>query len=62
MRKQRIIQVPKGAIPKIAKAYRCSSTTVYNALAGRSNSDNARIIRKAAVSHYGGVQTWRLVL
>ena len=60
--KRKIIQVPNGNVEKLAKAARCSTTTVYNALAGRSDSETARSVRKMAINLYGGVSTTKLIL
>ena len=62
MRKKKIIQVPPENVMKIAKAMRVAKITVYNALAYRSESENAQLIRKLAMSDYGGVETTKLVM
>jgi len=62
MRKKKIIQVPPENVLKIAKAMRVSKITVYNALAFRSESENAQIIRKLAQSEYGGVETFKYIM
>jgi len=61
-RRKKIIQVPLGNVEKIAKAMCCSRTTVFNALAYRSDSENAKAIRRQALSAYGGVETSKLIL
>lgn len=62
MRKKKIIQVPPENVMKIAKAMRVARITVYNALAYRSESENAQLIRKLAINEYGGVETTRIIL
>jgi len=61
-RRKKIIQVPKGAVEKICKAFRCKRTAVYDALGYKSHSELAELIRQNAVSTYGGVKTTKLVL
>ena len=60
--KKRIIQVPVGNVPKIAKEMNCGKSAVYNALNYTSNSETAKTIRKKAIEIYGGVQTSKLFL
>ena len=62
MRKKKIIQVAPENVLKIAKAMRVSKITVYNALAFRSESENAQIIRKLAQSEYGGIETFKYIM
>ena len=62
MRKKKIIQVQPENVMKIAKAMRVARVTVYNALAYRSESENAQLIRKLAINEYGGVETTRIIL
>lgn len=47
------ILIDKDKIPKIMKIFGCSKTTVYNALAYRSNSQRAQDIRFCALKRYG---------
>lgn len=61
-RRKNFIQVPVGNAEKIAKNMGCSRTSVFNALAYRSESENAKIIRKKALEEYGGVMTSKLIL
>lgn len=62
MRTKEIIQVPPENVAKIAKAMRVARVTVYNALAYRSESENAKLIRKLALSEYGGVETTKIAM
>lgn len=62
VRKKKIIQIPRKNVTALAKATLTSETTVYNALAFRSDSDNAQHIRQLALSTYGGVETTKIVL
>lgn len=55
--KRRIIMIPRGTIDKICKAEKVGRTTVYAALNYTSNSEDAKRIRKRALSIYGGVET-----
>lgn len=47
------ILIDKDEIPKIMKIFGCGKTTVYNALAYRSNSQQAQDIRSCALYRYG---------
>lgn len=55
MRRKKIIRISKENMQKMMEAHHCSRVTVYNALAFRSDSDTAQIIRKQAIDIYGGV-------
>jgi len=61
-RKKRIIQVPSENIEKLAASVGTSKGTVWNALAYRSDSANAQLIRKRAVELFGGIETTKLVM
>lgn len=61
-RRKKIIQVPPKNVEKLAKAMQCSNVTVWNALAFRTDSENAQKIRRLAMSAYGGVETVKFVL
>lgn len=60
-RKKKIIQVPRKNVDLLAKAVNVGQVTVWNALAFRSDSDNAQQIRRLALSSYGGIETYKLV-
>lgn len=60
-RRKKIIQVPRKNVDLLAKAMNVSAITVWNALAFRSDSDNAQQIRRLALSAYGGIETYKLV-
>lgn len=62
IQRKKIIQVPPGSVEKMCKAFRCRRTAVYDALAFKTNSELANIIRKNALSTYGGVQTTKLIM
>ena len=62
MRKKKIIQIPRKNVGLLAKATLTSETTVYNALAYRSDSENAKLIRQKAISDYGGIETTKTIL
>lgn len=61
MKKRKVIQVPNGAVAKIQKTLRCSRSTVYDALAGKSDSDLAAMIRKEALDAHGGVVITKVI-
>ena len=52
---KKIIVVARKNIDVLAKVTRSSETTVYNALAYRSDSEKAQEIRRLALSSYGGI-------
>ena len=61
-RRKKFIQVPRGAVEKMCKGFRCKKTAVYDALNFKTNSELANMIRKSAVDMYGGIQTTKYVL
>lgn len=61
-RKKKIIQIPPKNVELLAKAVGVAKITVWNALAFRSDSENAQQIRRLALSTYGGVETTKIVL
>lgn len=61
-RKKKIIQIPPKNVELLAKTMNVGKVTVWNALAFRSDSDNAKQIRKLAMSTYGGVEAVKYVL
>ena len=52
--KTKKIKVSKQTLEVLAAKHGCTITKVYNALAYRSNSDDAEQIRQEALSNYGG--------
>ena len=60
-RKKKIIQVSRKNVDALAKAVGVKNTTVWNALAFRSDSENAQQIRRLALSSYGGIETYKMV-
>lgn len=62
VRRKKIIQVPRGTVAKLCKAFRCHKTAVYDALNYTTDSELANLIRQNALSSYGGVQTTKLIL
>ena len=58
--KVKVVKVPNGAVARIAEVHGVTETMVYNALAMRTNSLKAQVIRKEAVELYGGVWTERV--
>ncbi len=53
------ILVRKSKIEKIAKAIGCKDVCVYNALAFRTNSQQAKNIRQTTKERYGGIEVTR---
>lgn len=62
MTRKKIIKIPARSLTPLMNAFNASRASVFNALAFRSESERARMIRKAAVELYGGVETTKLVL
>lgn len=56
IRKTEKILVDHASIMKLSARFACNRTTVYNALAFRSDSRLARDIRAASISEYGGAK------
>lgn len=50
------IQLPRGAADKIMQAEGCSRTALYAALNHTSHSEEAKRLRKVAITMYGGVE------
>lgn len=49
-------------VMKLAEVMRVTKVTVYNALAFRSESESANVIRKLAMSDYGGIETTKIIM
>ncbi len=62
VRKKKIIQIPRRNVAMLAKATLSSETSVYNALAFRSDSETAQQIRRLALSEYGGIETTKTIM
>ncbi len=62
VRKKKIIQVPTKNVELIAKAMQVGRVAVYNALAFRSDSENAQQIRKVAIEAYGGIEVYKYIM
>ena len=52
--KQKKIKVSRTSLDTLAAMFDCTVTKVYNALAYRSNSESAELIRQEALQNYGG--------
>lgn len=52
--KQKKIKVSRTSLDTLAAMFGCGVTKVYNALAYRSNSESAELIRQEALQNYGG--------
>lgn len=61
-RKKKIIQIPRKNVDLLARAMGVAQVTVWNALAFRSDSENAQQIRRLAISAYGGIETTKIVM
>jgi hypothetical protein len=59
--KRKIITVPKGQVENICRSMNVKRATVYNALNYNSNSESAQLIRRLAISTYGGVETSKII-
>ena len=53
-KKLKKIKVSRSALETLAARFGCTVTNVYNALAYRSNSERAEMIRQDAVLSFGG--------
>ena len=62
VRKKKIIQVPRKNVDLLAATMNVAPVTVWNALAFRSDSENAQQIRRLALSTYGGIETTKTIL
>ena len=51
----------KAVVQSMADAHGCSLQCVYAALAYRSDSELAKVLRKQAIDIYGGVETTKIV-
>lgn len=58
----KIISVSIKNREELKKKYRCSQTTIYNALAYRAMNERAGQIRQDALNNYGGVEYKKAVL
>ena len=56
-----VIKVPLENIPRLMQETGAGKTTIYNALAYRSNTEQASKIRRLAVRDYNGVITKRTI-
>lgn len=61
MQRRKIITLPKGQVQNICRSMNVKRSTVYNALNGNSNSESAQLIRRLALSTYGGVETFKII-
>lgn len=61
VRRKKYIQVPRGTVEKMCKAFRCRKTAVYDALNYDTNSELANIIRQNALTTYGGVHATKVL-
>lgn len=52
--KQKKIKVSRASLDTLASMFGCTVNKVYNALAYRSNSESAELIRQEALQNYGG--------
>jgi len=59
--RRKIIRVPVGNVQRICTDLGVGKSAVYNALAYNSLSASAQLIRKKAMSDYGGVETYKII-
>ena len=59
-RKKTIISLPRDLVRQLADQFTCNEGTIYSALAFRSDSAKAKLIRDNAIS-LGGLITEKLV-
>lgn len=52
----RKIFVDERKIPTLMKKFGVSKSTIYNALRYHTNSEQASLIREAAINEFGGVE------
>ena len=62
VRRKKIIQISRKNVDLLAKEMNCAPVTIWNALAFRSDSENAKQIRRLAMSAYGGIETVKTIL
>ena len=56
MKTRKVIQLPRGKADMMCRSLKIGKTTLYAALNGTSNSDEAKRTRRLAISKYGGVE------
>jgi len=56
MKSRRVIQLPRGKAEMMMKSLGIGRTTLYAALNGTSQSDDAKRTRHLAITKYGGVE------
>ena len=59
--KRKVIVIPRGKAEKICSALNIGKTTLYAALNGTSNSENARLTRQKVLREYGGIETTKVI-
>ena len=59
--KRKVIKVPRGTVQKLCIDQKVGKTTVYEALNGNNNSEDAKKIRKLALETYGGVEATKII-
>lgn len=62
VRRKKIIKIPQRNLEPMMRAFNASRCGVFNALAYRSDSERAQMIRKAAIELYGGIETTKIIL
>ena len=60
--KRKVIQLPKGKADDMCKALNIGRTTLYAALNYTSNSEQAKLTRKKALTEYGGIEIKKIIL
>lgn len=59
--KRTVIMLTKKNFEALRKSQNVSRAAVYNALNGSSNSESAQLIRRLALSTYGGVKATKVI-
>lgn len=62
IKKVKKIKVTPENLRKLAKAFGACESGVFNALAYRSNSERAIMIRKQAIENYGGAEVTETIV
>ena len=62
MRTRKVIQLPRGKAEMMCRSLNIGRTTLYAALNGTSNSDEAKRTRELAIKKYGGVEFSKPIL
>lgn len=59
--KRKYIAVPHGAVQAICRELKLKRSSVYHALNYETNSENARQVRRLALTVYGGIEAQKVI-